>query len=211
MAMRKIILTVLAVSVLVFSPTAPDGFGQGMSPDLSFSSLRDVALDTQGNILVVDHDSNRVYTVTRDGNISVFAGTGQEREGKDSGGDGGPATEARLSYPTSIAIGSQNEVYITDSDLIRRVDSSGIITTFAGGGESDGSIPRGQLATDFDLYSANAIAFDLGSGKLYISQTDEWIWRVENGRIFHHAGSGEIGCGGDGGPRRRRNSTLSTT
>ena len=35
---------------------------------------------------------------------------------------------------------------------------------------------------------------------MFISQTDEWIWRVENGRIFHHAGNGEIGCGGDGGP-----------
>ena len=190
----------LALSLLVFSPTAPAGFGQGTPPDLSFSNLRDVALDAQGDILVVDQDSNRVYKVTRDGNISVFAGTGQLRDSRESGGDGGAATEARLRYPKSIAIGSQNEVYISDSDLIRRVDSSGIITTFAGGGESDASIPHGQSATDFDLYNANAISFDSGSGRLYVSQTDEWIWRVENGRIFHHAGSGKTGCRGDGGP-----------
>ena len=159
-------LKTLALSLFVFSPTAPDGFGQGAPPNLSFSSLRDVALDAQGDILVVDHDSHRVYKVTRDGNISVFAGTGQLRDTRDSGGDGGPATEARLRYPRSIAIGSRNEVYISDSDLIRRVDSSGIITTFAGGGESDGSIPHGQLATDFGLYSANAIAFDSGIGQI---------------------------------------------
>ena len=200
MSTRTKILKTLALSLLVSSPTAPAGFGQGTPPDLAFSNLRDVALDAQGDILVVDQDSNRVYKVTRDGNISVFAGTGQLRDSSDSGGDGGPATEARLRYPKSIAIGSRNEVYISDSDLIRRVDSSGIITTFAGGGESNGSIPHGQFATDFDLYNANAIAFDSGSGRLYISQTDERIWRVENGRIFHHAGSGKIGCRGDGGP-----------
>ncbi|MYC80972.1 MAG: trypsin-like serine protease [Acidobacteria bacterium] len=197
--MQPRILKALAVSLFIFSPTEPDGFGQGTPPDLSFSSLRDVALDAQGDILVVDHDSNRVYKVTRDGNISVFAGTGQLRDSRNSGGDGGPATEARLSYPNGIAIGSRNEVYISDSDLIRRVDSSGIITTFAGGGESDGSIPYGQPAIDFGLFDARTIEYDPRSERLYIWQSDQRIWRVENGRIFHQAGSGEIGCGGDGG------------
>ena len=200
MTVQTRMLKPLLLSILVSSPTLPDGLGQGASTDLAFSSLRDVALDAQGNILVVDHDSNRVLRVTPDGKISLFAGTGQLRDSGDSGGDGGPATDARLSNPRSIAIGSQNEVYITDSDLIRRVDSSGIITTFAGDGESDSSIPHGQLATDFGLYDTGAISYDPRSGRLYIWQTDERIWRVENGRIFHHAGSGEIGCGGDGGP-----------
>ena len=35
---------------------------------------------------------------------------------------------------------------------------------------------------------------------MYIAQQNGRIWRVENGRIYHHAGSGEDGCGGDGGP-----------
>ena len=41
---------------------------------------------------------------------------------------------------------------------------------------------------------------DTQPGKLYIAQENGHIWRVENGRIYHHAGSGEEGCGGDGGP-----------
>ena len=199
MSTRTKILKTLALSFLVFSPTAPDGFGQGMSPDLSFSSLRDVALDTQGNILVVDYDSNRVLKITPEGELSVFAGTGQQREANDSVGDGGPATEAQLRYPESIAVGSQNEVYIPDNDRVRRVDSSGIITTSAGGG-SKGGIARGQLATDFDLHDIRAIEYDPRSGRLYIWQTDQRIWRVENDRIFHFAGIGERGCRGDGGP-----------
>ena len=193
------ILITLAVSLLVFSPTTPDVFGQDTSPDLSFSSLNDLVLDAQGNILVVDYDSNQVFKVTRDGNISVFAGTGQQREGRDSGGDGGPATQAKLRYPESIALGSQNEVYITDNDRVRRVDSSGIITTFAGGG-SNGGIASGQFATDFRLHDIRAIEYDPRSGRLYIWQRNQRIWRVENDRIFHFAGSGVTGCKGDGGP-----------
>ena len=199
MTMQNRILKTLALSLFVFSPTEPDGFAQGASPDLSFSSLNDIALDAEGNILVVDHDSKRVLKVTPDGKTSVFAGTGELRESSDSSGDGGPATEARLSYPFGIATGSHNEVYISDSDLIRRVDSSGIITTIAGGGAWDGSVPYGQPAIDFGLYDARAIAYDLRSETLYIWESDEQIWRVENGRIFHLAGSGERGCRGDGG------------
>ena len=45
--------------------------------NLSFSSLNDIALDAEGNILVVDHDSKRVLKVTPDGKTSVFAGTGE--------------------------------------------------------------------------------------------------------------------------------------
>ena len=193
------VLKTLAVTLLVFTPTAPEGFGQGTSPDLSFSSLNDVSIDAQGNILVVNYDSNQVFKVTRDGNLSVFAGTGQQREGNDSAGDGGPATQAKLRYPESIALGSQNEVYITDNDRVRRVDSSGIITTFAGGG-SNGGIARGQFATDFRLHDIRAIEYDPRSGRLYIWQRNQRIWRVENDRIFHFAGSGVTGCKGDGGP-----------
>ena len=76
------------------------------------------------------------------------------------------------------------------------MDSSGIITTFAGGG-SNGGIARGQFATDFRLHDIRAIEYDQRSERLYIWQTDRRIYRVDNGRIFHHAGSGETGCGGD--------------
>ena len=97
-------------------------------------------------------------------------------------------------------MGSQNEVYIADNNRVRRVDSNGIITTVAGGGESGGDVAHGQLATDFSLRDIRVIEFDPRSGKLYIQQSNNRIWRVENGRIFHHAGSGERGCEGDGGP-----------
>ena len=197
MTIQTRVLKTLAVTLLVFTPTAPDVLGQDTSPDPSFSSLNDIALDAEGNILVVDYDSNRVFKVTRDGNISVFAGAGQQREGRDSGGDGGPATAAHLRYPESIAVGSQNEVYISDNDRVRRVDASGIITTIAGSGNSGDGLARGQFATDFRLRDIRAIEYDPHSGRLYIWQRNQRIWRVENDRIHHHAGSGGTGCRGD--------------
>ena len=199
MSTRTEVLKILAVLLLVFLPSAPDVLGQGTSPDLSFSSMNDVALDAEGNMLVVDHDSIRIFRVTPDGRISVFAGTGHLRDSANSGGDGGLATEAQLRYPSSIAVGSRNEVYISDNNRVRRVDSDGIITTIAGGGTERG-IPKGQLATDIDLHDVRAIQYEPHSGRLYIWQADQRIWRVENGRIFHFAGSGEKGCLGDGGP-----------
>ncbi len=192
------VLAAIPHFMLALASIAPCALGQDDSAELSLSSPRDLVLDAQGNILVVDHDSYQVFKVTRDGKISVFAGTGKQRQHMDSGGDGGQATEAQLRSPKSIAVGAHNDVYISDRDRIRRVDSGGIITTVAGGGESDGSIPHGQLATDVSLFEPDAIAFDSGSGRLYIGQTDERIWRVENARIFHHAGTGETGCRGNG-------------
>jgi len=53
-------------------------------------------------------------------------------------GDGGPATQATLNYPTDVAFDSKGNLYIADTfnSRIRRVDPDGIITTFAGRGRN---------------------------------------------------------------------------
>ncbi len=124
--------------------------------------------------------------VRPDGEVSTFAGTGQQRKNEDSGGDGGPATEARLSYPAGLVVGQQNEVYIADSFLVRKVHSNGIITSVFDDGPWDDYLRQ--------------IEFDPSSGRLYIAQQNNRIWRVEHGRVSHYAGSREVGCLGDGGP-----------
>jgi serine/threonine-protein kinase len=76
-----------------------------------------VAVDAEGNLFVADTWNNRIRRVTRDGVITTFAGTG---EAGDSG-DGGPATEARLT-PEFIALGPDGAVYFTDSSgRLRRI------------------------------------------------------------------------------------------
>ena len=163
-------------------------------------SIDDIAIDTQGNILVAVADFYQVLKIAPDGTVSVFAGTGQPREYRDSGGDGGPAAAAKLHTASSVTVDPRtNEVYIADGFRIRKVDSNGIITTVVGYGEQGDGVAGGEFAIEFALGPLHRIEFDPGSGKLYIVQENGRIWRVENGRIYHHAGSGEKGCGGGGG------------
>ena len=62
--------------------------------------------------------------------IHTIAGTG--RPGHS--GDGGPASEARFSFPTGVAVDKAGNLYIADffSQRIRRVNATGTITTIAG-------------------------------------------------------------------------------
>ena len=100
-----------------------------------------IALDTQGNLYIADTDNHRIRRVDAiTGIITTVAGTGEP----GFSGDGGLATSALLNTPNAIAIDSAGNIYISsggasESDVhnrrIRRIDSSGIITTVAGTGE----------------------------------------------------------------------------
>ena len=163
--------------------------------------IDDIAIDAQGNILVAVTDFYQVLKIAPDGQVSVFAGTGRQNDDRDPGGDGGPAVAAELRRASSVTVDPlTNEVYIADDFRIRKVDSNGIITTVVGYGEQGDGVAGGEFAIEFELGWLRRIEFDPGSGKLYIAQQNGHIWRVENGRIYHHAGSGEEGCLGNEGP-----------
>jgi sugar lactone lactonase YvrE len=78
-----------------------------------------VALDREGNLFIADSWNNRVRRVGRDGVITTFAGSGEE----GTSGDGGPATEARLT-PVAVDVGPDGAVYVADSSgRVRRITS----------------------------------------------------------------------------------------
>ena len=165
------------------------------------SGIQDIAIDSQGNILVGVNNFYQVLKIAPDGTVSVFTGTGRQKDDRDPGGDGGPAVAAELNRASSVTVDPlTNEVYIADNLRVRKVDSNGIITTVVGNGNWGDGVARGEFAFEFALGYLRSIEFDPGSGKLYLTQQNGRIWRVENGRIYHHAGSGEEGCLGDEGP-----------
>jgi len=92
------------------------------------------ALDSAGNLYIAEYLNARVRKVSPSGIITTFAGTGAS----GMGGDGGPATAAKVS-PTGLATDSAGNLYIADygNHVVRRVDRNGIISTFAGGGNRD--------------------------------------------------------------------------
>ena len=118
--------------------------------------------------------------------------------GTDPHGDGGPATEAQLRYPTVVAVDGQGNLYIADADNHRvREVSGGVIRTIAGTGIR-GFSGDGGLATAAELSYPAGVAVD-GQGNLYIADSSR-VREVSGGVIRTVAGNGVYGFSGDGGP-----------
>lgn len=157
-----------------------------------------VAVDGEGNLYIADRDNNRIRKVDASGSIVTVAGSGAA----GFGGDGGPATSATLRFPRRVAVDAAGNLFIADTDnnRVRRVDTSGVITTVAGNGTCCSSGDGGP-ATDASLGFPRGVAVD-GDGNLYIADRgNHRIRRVDpSGIITTVAGTGIFGFTGDGGP-----------
>jgi trimeric autotransporter adhesin len=95
----------------------------------------DVAVDSAGNLYISEILSNRIRKITTEGIISTVAGNGT----RGYGGDGGPATAAKLNNPRGVAVDAAGNLYVADSNnyRIRKITTAGIISTVAGNGTGD--------------------------------------------------------------------------
>lgn len=105
--------------------------GPGVDATLSWPT--DLAVAPNRDLYVVDTGHNRIRRLdARTGLITTVAGTGVP----GAGGDGGPATEARLSSPTGIAIAArrgQVTLYVADASngRVRVITPDGTINSLA--------------------------------------------------------------------------------
>ena len=169
-------------------------------------------MDGAGNIFIADSNGQRIRKVDASGTITTVAGGGSGRPGFV--GDGGPATEATLQFPRGLAVDGAGNLFIADTQnhRIRKVDSSGVITTVAGNGTS-GFSGDGGPATEASLAAPGGVAVD-SAGNLFIADHDNHrIRKVDAaGIISTVAGNGRArartqtqGLGGDGGPATAAN------
>jgi sugar lactone lactonase YvrE len=185
-AVTKVITTVAGNGVTGFSG---DG---GLAINASFNRPEGLALDANGNIYIADFNNNRVRKVdVRTGIITTFAGNGTPpRRATDPAGDGGPAIEANLSHPVGLAFDAGGNLYIGDleNNRVRKVDTRGTITTFAGNGRTNWNQDYVGPATGTALKPAG-LAFD-AMGNLYIADYDNHLIRKvdKNGMISTVAG-----------------------
>lgn len=158
----------------------------------------DLIYDTEGNLFFVDGQNSVVRKIDTNGIISTIAGNGTP----GYSGDGGLATEAQLYVPYGIVFDSNNNLYISEigNNVIRKIDTDGIISTIAGNGIK-GYSGDGGLATDAQLYGPFGITFD-NNNNLYIGERyNNVIRKIDtNGIITTIAGNGTQGYSGDGGP-----------
>ena len=156
-----------------------------------------IAADVVGNLYIVDATSATVRVVSTAGIINTYAGGGTLSGGA---ADNGPGTSAKLINLTSVALDASGNLYIADggSSSVRKVDSMGTITTFAGTGVS-GYSGDGNLATSAQLRYPQGLSADL-SGNLYIGDASSANVRVVNTAniISTIVGSGSTGLVLDG-------------
>src|SRR5579862_5790331 len=157
-----------------------------------------VCVAPNGNVYVNDNGNKRVRAISPAGTISTVAGNGSTV----SSGDGGPATAAGFEIPIRCAVDSKGNLFIVDqgASLVRKVDGSGTITTYAGiGGQSFSG--DGGPATQAGMNNPTWVTVD-AAGNLYI--TDQFNFRIRmvnaaTGTITTVAGNGVNAFAGDGG------------
>lgn len=157
-----------------------------------------VLKDQSGNLLIVDSYNNCVRKVNASGIISQVAGNSSV----GFSGDGSAAVAAQLWQPSALTLEAAGNIYITDTgnNRVRKVNTSGNISTIAGTGLSsppNNNGPALQANLDYPV----GIARD-AAGSLYISDMmSHSIRRISSaGIITAFAGTGTAAFAGDGGP-----------
>ncbi len=157
-----------------------------------------VVFDPSGNLYMSDFNNHVVRKISVSGIITTIAGTGTA----GYTGDGGAASVAKINGPVNLAFDGSGNLYIADinSNVVRKISASGIISTIAGTGVS-GYSGDGGAATVANLNRPSGLAAD-GTGNLYIADcSNNAIRKVSvTGIITTYAGTGGSGSSGDGGP-----------
>jgi len=183
--------------------TGKSGFSgdSGPATEAELNNPYGVWVSASGEVYIADQRNHRVRKVSQDGVIETIAGNGVS----GYSGDGGPATEASLSYPDDMVLNSEGELFIADAgnDVVRRILVDGSIDTFAGSGKhayngASAHSGDGGPATLAQLDTPAALAID-PKGNLYIADLrNHAIRKVSTeGVITTIAGTGRAGFNGD--------------
>merc|ERR1740128_1095554 len=132
-------------------------------------------------IYLTNSEAHQVWRVGRlenvdkpEENLHIIAGTGEKCTpgDREKCGDGGPARQAKLTFPKGIAVSLDKTIYITDGKQLRRIDQTGIITTLIGNQAGNGVRPMGcELSyptNEIELHWPNKLAVSPVDGSLHI-------------------------------------------
>lgn len=164
----------------------------------------DVAVDSQGRILIADTRNGRIRRVEMDGFLRTLAGTTlpwDAGEGRWDKGDNGPANSASFGGIEAVAVDRQDNIYVGDVTFgrIRKIDAqSGVITTVAGVG-IPGYSGDGGPATRARIGAPTAICFDRAGDLYFADRASHTVRRIDGeGIITTVVGCSQAGFAPDG-------------
>ncbi len=200
-ASNRVIRQVTASGIV--TTIAGIGGVQGFSGDGGLATAADLgrpvalAFDASGNLYIVDSVNQRIRRIGTNGVITTIAGNGNAAYG----GDGGPAASASFNFPLGVAVDSAGNIYVADAgnNRVRKISTTGIISTVAGNGQGAFS-GDGGAAASAALNLPSDVAVD-SAGNLYIADAGNNRIRMVNstGVISTIAGNSNNGFAGDGG------------
>jgi DNA-binding beta-propeller fold protein YncE len=184
------------------------GSADGTGTAALFNNPTGLAIDVSGNVYVADSGNNTIRKITGAGAVTIFAGTAGT-----SGSTDGTATAALFNNPTAIAIDGSGNLYVTDSgnNTIRKITSSGTVTTLAGKAGSAGSADG--LSSTARFSQPSGVAVD-SLQNVYVADTgNSTIRKVDfAGNVTTLAGSaGLSGSANGAGTVARFNSPSGVT
>ncbi|MDB5134304.1 MAG: hypothetical protein JWP37_907 [Mucilaginibacter sp.] len=164
----------------------------GLGALATFNFANGLAIDAEGNIYVADSGNNLIRKITPQGNVTTLVGSGL------TGSADGTGKAASFNFPIALTVDAAGNVYVADrgGNLIRKITSGGIVTTFAGSGHQGDSDGTGKAASFGD---PSGIAID-SKGSLFVTDSDYGIIRKidPSGKVTTIAGN--TGQGADDGP-----------
>lgn len=149
------------------------GAQDGAGAAARFSNPTDLAFGPGGNLYVVDADNNAIRRVTPSGDVTTLAG-----QALATGAADGAHDAARFATPQGLAQDASGNVFVADTAnrVIRRIDTAGNVTTFAGAAGQQGTADGLGAAARFrnpvglaitpagDLYVTDIADLDYGGG-----------------------------------------------
>ena len=170
------------------------GSVDGTGANARFLQPRGIATDATGNIFVADSGNHTVRKVTPQGVVTTLAGTAGV-----SGSVDGSGAAARFSYLAGLRVDANGNLFIADNgnDVVRRVTTAGVVTTFAGTAPSPGSADQAGATASF--WSPLGISTD-AAGTIYVADYQNHTIRKISvgGAVTTLAGSPDVAGSADG-------------
>ncbi|SDF54020.1 NHL repeat-containing protein [Cellulophaga baltica] len=153
-----------AGAVTTLAGSGSTGSTDAMALESTFSHPRGIAVDADGNVYVADTNNYKIRKIAITGEVTTLAGSGS------FGRADGTATTATFQYPSDLAVDADGNVYVADhyNHLIRKITTTGIVTTWAGATTSGSTDATG---TEASFYYPHGITIDT-AGNIYVADSN---------------------------------------